>query len=117
MDAKYLAGLLLLGPMSAQAHAMLQSAVPAVGSAVAASPTTLQLNFDDEVDPARSKVSVTDVGGASEASGSLSTGPGNARQLLVPVAQLASGTYMVKWVAISTDSHRTQGSYKFRIAP
>ena len=30
---------------------------------------------------------------------------------------LAAGTYKVEWHAVSTDTHKTQGSYSFTVNP
>jgi len=114
---KFLSAVLVLIPASVQAHAMLQGAMPPVGSVVAVSPAALQLNFDNALDPVRSRVSVTDAAGTPETAGALRVDPANAGHLLVPISKLGSGTYTVRWVAISTDLHRTQGSYHFRVAP
>jgi methionine-rich copper-binding protein CopC len=38
--------------------------------------------------------------------------------LVVPLAQtLTAGTYTVAWHTLSTDGHKTQGSYRFIVEP
>ena len=104
-------------PCAAFAHAMLDSASPPVGSTVHTAPAALQLDFSESVEPRFSKVVVSGPGGVAVNTGALHTDPADAKHLLVPVAHLPSGTYVVTWHAVSVDTHRTQGSYRFTIAP
>ncbi len=108
--------LLCLLPGAALAHAQLDQAVPPVGSTVAAAPAELQLRFDEAIEPRFSKVTVTDAAGASVAGGAPHADPADPARLLVPVGALAAGTYTVTWQAVSVDTHRTQGSYRFTVA-
>jgi methionine-rich copper-binding protein CopC len=43
--------------------------------------------------------------------------PGDAERLEVPLRKLGPGTYTVHWRAVSVDTHRTQGTYRFTVAP
>jgi hypothetical protein len=108
---------MLLAPGLASAHAHLQTTVPPVGSTVAAAPAELQLQFSEGVEPRFSTVVVTAGSGGAVNAGAIHTDPNDAKRVLVPVGQLAPGTYTVTWHAVSVDTHKTQGSYRFTIAP
>ncbi len=42
----------------------------------------------------------------------------NGKVLAVPVSvPLGSGTYIVEWHVLSTDGHKTNGSYTFTVKP
>jgi methionine-rich copper-binding protein CopC len=107
----------LLVPCFAWAHAMLEEAVPPVGSTVAAAPSELQLNFSESIEPRFTRVAVSGPGGAKVAVGALHVDPADDKRLLVPVAKLVPGIYTIVWHAVSVDTHRTQGTYHFTVAP
>ncbi len=108
---------LLLAPGLAFAHAQLETTVPPVGSTVASAPAELQMMFSEGLEPRFSKVVVTSASGVSVNAGAIHTDPADAKRLFVPVGKLAAGTYMVTWHAVSVDTHKTQGTYHFTIAP
>lgn len=112
-----LAPLLTMLPGIAGAHAMLERATPPVGSTVHASPALLTLLFSEAVEPHFSKVAISGPGHVAVATGALRTDPTDAKTLLVPLARLPPGAYTVAWHAVSVDTHRTQGTYRFTIAP
>jgi hypothetical protein len=100
---------------SADAHAHLRSAVPAVGGAVPVAPQVLRLHFTEGVEPAFCHVVVSSSRG-TVATGALAVDAHDPAQLLVPiVGTLAPGTYTVAWRAVAVDTHHTAGSYTFRI--
>ncbi len=107
----------LLAPVVARAHAMLEGATPPVGGVVRAAPARLVLRFSEGLEPRFCEVSVRGADGADRRTGDLATAPGDGRQLLVPVKTLAPGAYLVAWRAVSVDTHRTSGTYKFTVAP
>lgn len=103
----------LAGIAAAAAHAQLEHAVPAVGSTVTA-PDHIALFFSEGVVPGFSGVAITDAAGHAAKTGKPS---GNGAELDVPVPGLRAGTYTVHWHAVSVDTHKTQGSYRFTVAP
>ncbi len=107
--------LCLGGTPAALAHAFLERAVPAVGSAVAA-PSALRLRFTEAVVPHFCTVQVLDGRGQAVAAGA----PGAAddgRTLVVALPKLAPGPYTVVWHATAGDTHKTEGRFGFSIAP
>jgi len=101
----------------AQAHAQLDHASPAVGSAVKSSPKDVTLSFTEAVEPKFSSIEVIDAQGAAMNRGSARAVSGNTAQLRVEVKPLKAGTYTVKWRVLSVDTHRTQGSFSFSVGP
>jgi copper resistance protein C len=98
------------------AHAFLEHAVPGVGMRVSGSPAELQLTFTEDIVPAFSGVHVATEGGAVVAAGKAVPGPANTLHVRLAHA-LKPGTYLVSWHVVSVDTHHTQGSYKFTVAP
>ena len=112
-----LAAMLLLAAPPAFAHAMLRASDPAVGSTVKAPPSEVTLTYSESVDPKFSHVEVTDAHGARVDTGTVTLDPANANKLVVALKPLTAGTYTVTWHAVSTDTHKTQGLFTFKVAP
>ena len=102
----------LIANGGAHAHAMLASASPPVGGSVGAAPHQVTLSFTQGLEPAFSSVQVTDSksarvdGGKAQVSGSTMT---------VGLKALSPGTYKVHWHVLSVDTHKTEGSFSFRV--
>lgn len=114
------AALLALGYSAtgpAFAHARLVSAIPPVGSSVPAPPASLSITFSEAVEPQFSHVVVTGPDGAEVDRADLKAAPGDAKTVTVDLKTLSPGTYKVQWHALSTDTHKTQGSYRFTVGP
>lgn len=101
----------------AMAHAHLKSAVPAADGTVKAAPSELDLTFTESLNLKFSGIKVT-----GPAKAAVKTGEGMLMNgdttLMVPVTdKLAPGKYTVEWHVLSTDGHKTNGTYSFTIAP
>lgn len=109
---------LIAGAPSAQAHALLKSATPAVGSTVSASPKEIRINFSEGVEPRFSGLTLTTQSGASAPVGKSSVDPTDSSTLITPVPEaLKPGVYTVTWHAVAIDTHKTQGSFQFTVQP
>jgi methionine-rich copper-binding protein CopC len=104
-------------PPPASAHAFLDRAVPAVGSAVHLPPTEVRLWFTQKLEPAFSSVSVLDRNGSPVDRGDARVDAADATLLRVSLPALAPGAYRVKWRVLSVDSHVTEGDFTFDVAP
>ena len=103
---------------AAFAHAQLQKAAPAVGSTIASSPSEIRLKYSEAVEPRFSGLTLAAQDGASQPIGPVSVNSGDPTVLVAKVGQtLKPGTYKVTWHVVSVDTHRTQGSFVFTIAP
>ncbi len=103
-------------PGTAAAHAFLAKADPEVGSTVSAAPAELWIDFTQDVEPAFSRIAVTDAAGARVDRNDAHAEGGGSR-LAIGLKPLPPGRYLVTWQAISVDTHRTQGSFSFTVAP
>ena len=103
---------LILNEVGAHAHAMLDNAIPPVGSAVASAPKEVVLTFNEKLEPAFSSIEVRGADGAVVSNGKVIA---KGTQMRVPLKALPPGTYTVNWRVLSVDTHRTQGSFTFRV--
>ena len=98
--------------VAAHAHAMLDHAIPPVGSTVASTPRELSLTFTQNLEAAFSSVQVTDANGARADQGKAQVSGNTMR---VGLKALPPGTYRVRWQALSVDTHKTEGSFTFHV--
>ncbi|SDU90598.1 copper homeostasis periplasmic binding protein CopC [Pseudomonas mucidolens] len=104
----------LMGASAAFAHAHLESSMPAADSTVSA-PSDLRLTFSEGVEATFTKVSLSKDGTELAVKG-LETPDTDKKTLVVtPAAPLAAGTYKVEWHAVSVDTHKSAGSYSFKV--
>ncbi len=103
--------LLAAGITAAGAHAMLDHASPAVGSAVAQAPARLTLTFSEPIEGAFSGATVSNASGQRVDSGARASGT----TLQISLKPLPRGTYKVNWHVLSVDTHKTQGSFSFSV--
>ena len=104
-------------PAFAFAHAHMAEAVPAAGSTLSSAPSEVSIHFSENLEPRFSGIEVFDVHGGSVTSGPAHLVGDDADHLAVSVKKIGPGTYKVVWHATSTDTHKTQGSYSFTVAP
>ncbi|MEA2754311.1 MAG: copper resistance protein [Aliidongia sp.] len=109
--------LLWAAPHAAAAHAMLDSAIPAVGSNVA--PTdTISLRYTENIEPRFSSVTVAPDGGSVLPGTKPVVDPTDRRVLVLHLAALLpAGRYRVEWHVASVDTHRSEGSFTFTVTP
>lgn len=104
------------GPVLAHAH--LKAAVPAVNGTVATAPPELDLTFSEGVELKFTGCRITGPDKAAVPTGTATLAPGGDTTLVVPVATpLRPGSYTVAWHALSTDGHKTSGTYTFAVGP
>jgi methionine-rich copper-binding protein CopC len=106
-----------LAALPASAHAFLTRADPAVGSHLSQIPTALTLFYTEGVEAPFCTVTVTAPDGTAVQTGVVQAVPGQPAALSVPLHITAAGTYHVAWHATAVDTHKTQGSFTFTIAP
>ncbi len=110
---------LLAPPGLASAHAHLVQADPAPDSVIARAPSVALFTFDEPLNPALTRVHITDAAGrpVTTDTGHLAAGhDGELWRLALP--RLASGTYSVFWTSESaTDGHVISSFYTFRVTP
>jgi methionine-rich copper-binding protein CopC len=109
-----LASFLLLGGVTAHAHALLDRAEPLVGSTVNAAPREVSLSFTQNLEAAFSTIEVTDTSGQRVDEGKPSI-EGNVMR--VQLRAIPPGTYRVEWHVLSVDTHTTEGRFSFTVHP
>lgn len=108
--------LLLTVATGADAHAFLDRAEPRVGSHVHTPPAEVRLWFTERLEPAYSRVTVTDARGQQVDKADAAVDPGDPRVLRASLKPLGPGTYKVIWRVLSVDTHVTEGDFTFRVA-
>jgi methionine-rich copper-binding protein CopC len=99
------------------AHAYPKTETPAANSTVHTAPSEVAIEFDDELEPKFSSIVVQDAKGTRVDDGHSQVASDDPKHLAVGVKPLAAGTYKVIWRVTDTDTHKTQGSYRFTVKP
>lgn len=98
------------------AHAHLTSSVPADNASVAA-PSEIDLIFTEGLNLKFSGIKVTGPDKQDVELGDSKLMDGD-KTLMVPISDpLKPGAYTVDWHVLSTDGHKTSGSYSFTVKP
>ena len=106
----------LFGTTAAFAHAHLIRAVPPDKAVVATAPTVLTLKFSEGVALKFTGVEITGPDKKAVTLGAESLDPKDDTLLTVPLAgALGAGSYSVAWHALSTDGHKSSGTYAFTV--
>lgn len=108
-------GLMLLAAPRAFAHAYPDHSLPAVGSTVSPAPTSVRIWFTQKLEPAFSKLAVSNAGGASVDKGNARVDGQDPTLLEVALKPLPPGTYTVTWHVVSVDTHMTEGNFTFTV--
>jgi copper resistance protein C len=117
-QAFLLAALLLAVTVSsAGAHALLDHALPEVGSTVTNSPDEIEIWFTNFLKPGHCTIQVQDVRGEEVDKKDSHCDAKDKFLLHVSVPKLSAGTYTVIWRATADDGHVTHGQFKFTIQP
>lgn len=98
----------------AVAHAFLQHAVPGAAAKLSVGPKSVVLTFSEKLEPAFSGVTITDGSGRNMVSAPAVIA-GNS--MVLQLGPLKPGSYRVMWHAVSVDTHRTEGAYRFTVKP
>jgi copper resistance protein C len=107
--------LLLIAPVSAQAHAHLERTDPRVDSTLHTAPQEVTLWFSQDLEPAFSTMEVTDESGARVDVGKPIVDASDRKVMRIAVKPLSPGAYKVSWRVLSVDTHTTEGTFTFRV--
>ena len=102
-------------PGAAWAHAFPDHSEPRVGSTVDASPSSVRIWFDGQIEPVFSTIRVEDGDKHRVDRGDGGVDPADNRVLAVQLPPLRPGRYRVYWSVVARDGHRTEGDFPFRI--
>jgi methionine-rich copper-binding protein CopC len=98
------------------AHTFLDRSEPRNGAVLKTPPASVRLWFSGAVEPAYSRVHVSDEGGTRVDTGDAEV-DGSRKMLRVPLPPLAAGRYRIAWRVLSIDGHLTEGTLRFSVAP
>jgi len=106
-----------LGPTPARAHASLIGAVPAYGATLAEAPETIELLFDNLVEPGLVKVRLKDGNDVEVGKGTLvgERTPRNEVEFTLPAH--GEGSYLITWVSFAFDGHIVSGTIPYTVDP
>ena len=108
----------LAGVTHARAHAFLDHTDPVVGSTIRQRPVEVRLWYTQGLEPAFSRLQVFDAAGKEVDKQDAHVDPKNPHLLVVSLPPgLGSGRYKVTWRVVSVDTHPTEGSFSFVVAP
>ena len=103
---------LVLGPIEARAHSHLERAEPAKGSTLPSAPPQVTLTFSENLEPGFSTLEVRNAADARVDQGKVTV---NGTTMSIGITVLPPGTYTVLWRVLSVDTHKTKGTFSFRV--
>jgi methionine-rich copper-binding protein CopC len=107
--------LLLRAVGAAWAHAFPDHSDPRVGHTLDASPPSVRIWFDGDLEPVFSTMRVESADLHRVDRGDAQVNPHDPKLLEVNLPPLPAGTYQVFWNVVARDGHRTEGSFPFHI--
>jgi methionine-rich copper-binding protein CopC len=109
--------LVAISASDASAHARLKRAVPAVGGVVSANavPAEMQIWFSERVEASLSEIQVVNAAGVRVDNGGLRLDETDPTELHLTLKPLPPGRYRVVWRIVSMDTHKTNGTFPFRV--
>ena len=101
----------------ASAHARLKRAIPAVGGVVSANsvPSEIRIWFSERVEVSLSEIQVVNAAGLRFDNGELRLDETDPTEIHLPLKPLLPGRYRVVWRVVSMDTHKTNGTFPFRV--
>jgi methionine-rich copper-binding protein CopC len=104
-----------LWPAAALAHAVLVKSVPAQRASLVDSPPRVELWFNERLEPAYSRASVTNEAGTQVDLRDVAVSPEDPRRLSVSLPALAPGRYTVSFRVLSVDGHVVESRLTFTV--
>src|SRR4029079_16255363 len=98
-------------------HAALLHTTPSASGTVDTSPKQVTLTYSEATEPRFAIVSVTNAAAEQQTAGPPTRSPTDPDTLVVPLAKLAQGWYLVWWRVISADGHPVRGAFTFVVGP
>jgi methionine-rich copper-binding protein CopC len=109
--------LVAISARDASAHARLKRAVPPIGGVVSANsvPAEIRVWFSERVEVSLSEIQVVNAAGLRFDNGELRLDEADPTELHLALKPLPPGRYRVVWRVISMDTHKTNGTFPFRV--
>jgi copper resistance protein C len=109
-----LSAFVLLGVPSAFSHALVVRSNPSANASVQTAPREVSIFLSERIQAARAAIVVEDANGLRVDDDDSRVDP-NGRVVRVTLKPLSAGTYSVKWRVQSTDTHKSEGTFVFRV--
>jgi copper resistance protein C len=109
------AALSLFAATSALAHAHLIRATPAEGGAVKDAPAEVTLKFSERLEPAFSSAVIRNDAGKQVDKADAHVDKADRTVVRVSLPPLEPGVYTVEWRVMSSDSHKVNGNFTFKV--
>lgn len=100
-------------PAAVMGHVELVSSSPKVGANLDTAPTEVTITFDDELNPEKSSLTVTDADGNEVGSGDVDLTVADRNVLTGAVSVSAPGVYTVSYTVAGIDGHEIDGTFSF----
>ncbi|HEY3305802.1 MAG TPA: copper resistance protein CopC [Candidatus Binatia bacterium] len=100
-------------PSEVRGHAFPVRSEPRVGWTIPASPATVRIWFDSEIEPEFSSLSVYNSANRRVDRTNARVDPSDGTLLQVDLPPLPPGAYRVYWKVLAKDTHVTEGDYSF----
>jgi methionine-rich copper-binding protein CopC len=97
------------------AHAMLVKAEPARRASLTVTPAQVRLWFNEEVEKDYAALTVLNADKVPVTEVKPHTAPDDPKAIVLPLPELASGKYTVKFRVLSVDGHVVDSSYDFTV--
>ena len=109
----------LLLPSLAFAHAHLKASDPKENAILKKAPSRIELKFSEPLETTMSTIEVKDEAGASLPSGPVTIVADDPRTVEIALKDVQDrhGAFQVVWKAVSKDTHKMKGSFKFSVDP
>jgi methionine-rich copper-binding protein CopC len=101
--------------ITAQAHARLENTEPKAGSTLDSAPKVVRLQFNETLEPAFSKVRLSDGANAELALPKVELDKSDSKTMIATLPALHSGEYHVQWSAMTHDGHKAKGEFTFEV--
>ncbi len=112
--ALFVAALAAVPSGTASAHAALESSTPAANSVLETGPSSIVLDFDEEIEVGLASIKLFAGDGSAVELGSPSDGA-DATAVTVSVPTLTNDIYAVIWKVTSADGHAVEGAFSFQV--
>ena len=97
------------------AHAKLIRSKPGPFEVLDSAPADVQLWFNERLEDEFNSIEVTDETGRRVGNGVAQVNPRDRTNLLMPLGQLSSGSYVIRWRILSLDGHPARGRFIFTV--
>jgi copper resistance protein C len=108
--------LALAGTTPAFAHSVLVRSSPSDKAVLTQAPSEIRLTFNERIEPRFSTIELS-VDGSKVKAERPDVEKNNPYDLVLRPPPLKPGRYLVKWRAISADSHKIEGTFGFQVGP